>query len=345
MISALPAWSRIRNKIVKANSLAGLADEVVEISPSSESYSAPIIHLPDDPDRWKAFTPGMSIDQYHSIAAGGSKIHAATIGRCYKNARIIDGTVYLNNAYEAITDVPRRGILISKSAEISNAMLATNYVCEKYFGHWLTDGQALELLADDLVKKPMGLTRAPWTDEPFYRSMTNTSLELFDNVKIENLWIVDDMGANVGRVERSLRLRKRIRAQYPELPQGAPVFLKRVGGKARLLVNQDELAEKLARRGFAIATPHEERPEIFLPLLLNAPFVISVEGSALCHAIMTLPHNSTVFAIQPPSRVDWILKAHCDIVGLRYAQATADTSGEGFYLSEDRLLRTIDLFI
>lgn len=345
MISFQPLLARARRKLLHGKPLEAVADKTETWAPGSTSEYRPIIQLPDEGDRIIEFEKPSARDEYLRFCDSGQLTHPPTFAYHYNRATIADGMVFANGAMKAFNDHPGRSPVMKRGVaeRLHDQVLATSWVTEKYFGHWVTDGLALELLAQDRPETALGVARKPWVHEPGYRARVGLQLHRTAFATVEGLWVVDDQSLNRGRTDRFRTLRQRIRAGAPNDRSGAPVFILRDGGAARPLLNQNALADFLARRGFTILSPEAETVDGLVAAFRDAPLVISVEGSALCHPVMAMPDGGTILAIQPPRRVTCIQKNNTDWAGLRMAHTVADDAGAGFTLSEDRLMRIIDL--
>jgi capsular polysaccharide biosynthesis protein len=317
--------------------------ETVILSPAIELDVPGAINLPDEIDRILGFSNSFDKRAFQQWMSGGPVFRPATIARRFAKAWIADGVVYAESSYLRIAHGARPLIARGECLELKRRMLATDYVTEKYFGHWLLDGQSYELLAAESQQKALGLEREPWLQEPGYRVLTGLELERTRLAYVEELWLVDDRSINASRLARMAELRRRVRSSQPSDGNRAPVFLRRVGGATRRLVNQDALADALARRGVTVLTPETESVPRLVSVLRDAPMVISVEGSALCHGILGMADGGTIVAIQPPTRADGILKVWADAAGLRLAYTVASPYEDGFVLNEERLMRLLDL--
>lgn len=337
--------ARLRKQLPYAQPLADVADCSEEWAPASITEHSAIIQLPDEAERIIAFQGPEKRAEYVRYSSNGQTTHLPTIARFYRRATIANGVVYANKSFETLVQSTggKRISFSGTSENLSNQLLATNWVAEKYFGHWLRDGLGLELLAQTKKIDALGITREPWQHEAGYRDLVKLSLHRTALARIEGLWIVDDCPMNHGRIDRMRELRRRIRASAAPHTSPAPVFIRRDSGASRQLLNQDAIADALARRGFTIISPESETVASLVASLHNAPLVISVEGSALNHAVMAMADRGAMLLIQPPRRVTCLQKNNMEWTGLRMAHTVADDHGSGFTLSEDRLMRVCDL--
>lgn len=347
MVSMLPLVARLRARLFPRPPLSEVADETAIWSPALTTVEPPIIQLPDEIERIVAFNRTVTLDQFLERTRPIERVHPPTLARRYGDAVIAFGTIYAAGAFDTIHQTTRRLGWTGTPEALHDRLFATAWVTEQYFGHWLLDGQMSELLAAERGHAAVGLAREAWLQEPGYRALTGLALHRTVLARVSDLWIVDDRPMNQSRIDRMRELRRRVRAgvevQAGTTSPGAPVFLRRVGGATRPLLNQDVIADELACRGFTVLTPETESVATLVAALHRARLVVSVEGSALCHAVAAMADGGTLLAIQPPRRVDWIQKVWADAAGLRLAQTVADDRGEGFEIGIDRLLRLCDL--
>jgi hypothetical protein len=71
--------------------------------------------------------------------------------------------------------------------------------------------------------------------------------------------------------------------------------------------------------------------------------VVSVEGSALTHAYLTMQEQGAIITIQPPYRFDNVWKDFTDLLGMKYGFVVAKGNRDGFRVDPDEILRVIDM--
>ena len=120
------------------------------------------------------------------------------------------------------------------------------------------------------------------------------------------------------------------------------MLLRRQTGVARILLNEEVLAERLEGRGFRILCPTEHSVDEILDVCMDAKVVVGVEGSNLCHALLVMQAGATLVTLQPPHRFNNILKTYCDGLGMRYAFTVGHSSPEGFFVEPEALDRLLD---
>jgi hypothetical protein len=220
--------------------------------------------------------------------------------------------------------------------------LCSNYVIERYFGHWATDGLVLELLAAQRSISGLKIAGAPWMHEPGYRELCGLQVTRSDNAWIDRLWVIDDRGINDSWISRIEELRRRVRSvAAPNGPKRVMLTRGTLGAK-RELVNSPEVEAALIRLGFDIVDPELETARSIAEKLCGVEIAITVEGSAQSHCWLAMPRQSSFVAIQPPTQFNLWPKMNADAIGINFAFVVADPHPEGFCLPTDRLLRIID---
>ena len=274
--------------------------------------------------------------------AVGNRHHAPTVAYRIDGAVLAGGTLYFGGGYEVIRNSSKRPIFNRRRDCFAEMQLCTNYVIERYFGHWATDGLILELLAAQRSVAGLKPAGTPWVHESGYREMCGLHVARSDNAWVDRLWVIDDRGINDGWISRMEELRRRVRSAV--LPTGPKRVMLTRGtlGVKRDLVNSPEVEEALSRLGFVVVHPELETARGLAEKLCGAEIAIAVEGSHQNHCWLAMPRQSSFVAIQPPTRFNAHGKMRADAIGINFAFVVADPHPDGFYLPTDRLLRTID---
>jgi hypothetical protein len=341
MLRMLPIAARLRSKWLGNLALPDAASEMIELSPAVDREQQGAISLPSEFDRVLALqeetTPEMELNRLRP----GKRRHGPTIAYRVDNAVLAHGSLYFKGGHTVIRS-GSSALLPLQQDRFTEMQLCTNYVVERYFGHWLIEGLALELLANQMSVGSLILNRKPWLHEPEYRKMSGLDAVQTKNGFIERLWVVDDRGINDSWISRIGELRRRI--QVPKSPaRSKRIFLTRgTLGATRTLANSNEVHEALEKVGFEIINPEIKSAESIIGALSAAEIAILVEGSVQNHCIYGLPVGSTLLTIQPPARFNANSKDRADAVGLNWAFVVADPRPDGFYLPVDHLLRSID---
>lgn len=338
----LPVVARLRGRLWGNPALSTKASEIIELAPAVDREQRAAIALPGEFARvigvQEETTFGIELLRLRE----GRSRHGPTIAYRIDNAVLRGGTLYFGGGYQVIHRAKERLPRHSNQDHFLEMQLCSNYVIEHYFGHWVTDGLVLELLAAQQSLRGLKLAGTSWLHEAAYRELCHLDVERSDNARVDRLWVIDDRGINDGWISRIEELRRRVQSKIRRHGTKLVMLTRGSLGVPRNLVNSDELYEALDRLGFEIIDPESETALSMVEKLSRAEMAIGVEGSAQNHCWLAMPARSTFVAIQPPTRFNLHGKMRADAIGINYAFVVADPYPNGFYLPVERLLRTID---
>jgi hypothetical protein len=343
MISARPITSRLSARLRHIRPFDD-AVEMIEVDGPTEWHVEPIIALPDEAERVVAHHPYSSPELNNALLTSSSFTQGPCRMHRVQDAIIADGTVLTKRSYEPIQARDRRAILRGEPQAITEAVMCSTSVTERFFAHWLHDGLTHELLAEARGMRRVTLAGGSWPNQPGYRELVDLPACPVSFATVKDLWLLEDWELSRNRAGRLIELGRRVRAGVPD---GGPanVFIARGKlGVGRTLVNEAEVIDALNRRGFAILRPEELEPKEIVRTLKNARLVVSVEGSANGHALLAAPSTSGFIAIMGPRHLNMHLRRYLGIRDIRFGYTVGDlVDGESFTQPIDRLLKTIDL--
>jgi hypothetical protein len=338
----LPITARIRQKLFGSVEPFERAAQTIELSPAIDREQRAAICLPNELERVLGVDEQTTLAKQLGRMAAGTFRHGATIAYRLDDTILADGSLYFAGGHQVIRPKTAKPFLPHRMDHFAEAQLCTDYTIDLYFGHWMHDGLPLELLAAEQGMTALTLAGKNWLHEDGYRRLTGLVPTQTNNAKIDRLWVIDDRGISENRVRRIQEIRRRIRASVRGRTE-KPVFIGRGNlGVARHLVNSDEIKETLAKNGFEIVEPERESVEHIVGALVQAPLVITVEGSAQNHGLFAAPPGATLLLIQPPYRFNALSKPFADAAAMHWAFAVAEPAAGGFRMPVDHLLRTID---
>lgn len=344
IFSTAPTWQRLRSKIHLTIPIPELADERIQISPGLDVEEMPALALPDEFDRIKKTRDYTSLNEEAAIVQGGLRRHLPTIAYRYRNALLADGTVYVRGGFETIASCGRRPLILDRAEEYPNAMICADIGSDLFFGRWLCDALAKELLASELGLEPINQRHPMRIHEEGYRSLLGLHAHVPTIAHIENMLLVDDRGYNQHHVRRFLELRARMRARAgvsgPKM-----VYLGRglLAATGRGIQNGPAVQAALRSLDVAIINPEDMSAAEIHGALSHARIVIAVEGSALAHAQLAMPAGGAMIAIQPSNRFSTAHKSAAEAAGIRFGYVIAQARGGGLTVDIHRLVKTIEL--
>ncbi|AUH63784.1 glycosyltransferase 61 family protein [Paracoccus zhejiangensis] len=329
-----------------------VAAETVTVCPAETVPRPPAWFLPGQLDHVRGY-PAMSDPEAQRIRISeGEVTHGATMAYRLDRAALLGGYVFAGGArHQMIMDRapfgPRHPRALQGDVSGDVALIGTP-VSDIYFGHYLMDDSATALLAQEFgtVRAPFGRRRSGWTHAHDYRRMMDINVPELGDTALGQVWLFDDIGMNSNRRQRMQQLRERLRPKH-STRSGHGVFIIRArsGQVMRHLENETELADELARRGFEIVDPMQETAADLVQRLSGSALAVSVEGSALTHAYLTMQDRGAMIAIQPPWRFDNVWKDFTDLLGMRYGFVLGEGGRDSFRVDIADVLRTIDLIL
>lgn len=219
------------------------------------------------------------------------------------------------------------------------AVAASSFLGVNFFGHWLRDDCATEVMAHE-AGEVYWIDTPEWPDKAAYQAAFGQTPRQANGRLFRQLTLFDDVGQNPHKAARFRELRARLRATRPAANPDIVYLRRGAGGAARTLVNEAEVLALMERLGATIIEP-ENNADALISACLGARIVVSIEGSQLSHALHTLRDNGGLLVIQPPDRFygshrDW--SAELDMT---FGFVVADPAEGGFSVDLDDLERTL----
>ena len=314
---------------------------MVELEPAFGHSAPPAIMLDDEFGRVEQWLPQAAQAEFALLLQGAWQLHGATRIGWVAPARVDYCGAYGPAFYHPLAARAATARQRSAQGHVDAALLCSSHVIDRYFGHWLNDGLLLELLADELGCAKLGARAQPWLHEPAYRQ--RLALARPRCGRAQRLAVIDDRGVNRGRVRRLVKLRQRLGHASPAA-QAPLVFVCRgQSGAERALVNEAQIIAAMNAAGHVVLDPERSTANEIVATLAHARGVISVEGSALAHAVLALPCAAVAIIIQPPQRASLVQKPWFDALGIRVASILAEPRPLGFWLDPRRLVALLDI--
>jgi len=321
--------------------LADVAEKSWELAPAESILIPPAIYDEDELTR----VTGVDVDSSREIEwrriRGGLLEYRPTVAYQLRNAILSGGHVILPQFVRPVTTEPWPLLGRYAETEIDPALLTATFNGSRYFGHWMMD-ELTRILAAPRIGQPVAPPRALSTHQRDYLRLLGLEQRERSDVLFRQLTVIDERNQNADRRERYAVMRERARRRRHAVPCEGVMLLRKRTGVARVLHNEEELADQLLRRGFRTMCPTEHTVAEILDACMDAKVVVGVEGSQMMHALLVMRDGGTLLTLQPPSRFNNILKTYCDGLGLRYAFTVGDQRDNGFYVEPERLMRLLD---
>lgn len=339
----------VRRRLGLDTDLLRSAVAIDELHPGETITGNPCIALPGQYERIETCAFGIDIAREVAQLQGAPRKIGPTLRYTLEDVIISGATIYgrgrrkIFNLQVPLSRSEGRGSSRPRWEEYEKAALRSSYVGCHFFGHWLGDDCATDLLARE-YGTPMSMPTPAWPDQAGYLAVFGQHSVSPARARIGRLILFDDITQNAHKAARFRSLRALVARGRTASASGRIVYLMRgAGGKQRLLANEPEITDALSRRGVSIVKAETLGVPELISSLLGARMVIGVEGSQLCHAIFTLRDEGGLLVIQPPNRffnsnMDW-----ARALNMRYGLVVGEGCEAGFHLPVSDLLRTIDL--
>ena len=318
----------------------------VELAPASTTVSSVPVALPGEFERVIRPHPESNFALERHRLRPGLRQHPPTVAQVVADAVLHAGALVRIGRHHLGPRGQRLRSLRATPVAVDRALLCSDTVITRYFGHWLHDGLPLELLGQELGLPTITSGARDWVHGPGYRTLAQSDPRELPAAHCDELWLVDDRALNANRIARVQQLRERVRqASGPVEGAARKVFLMRGrSGAARDLANEAEVEAALVAAGFVTLHPERSSVDQIVRALGHADLVVAVEGSAQSHYLLAAPPTGRLLCIQPPQQFNAIFKTFFDAIGLRWGYVVADPAGEAaFTLPVPRLLQSLEL--
>ncbi len=327
-------------RITRADILAD-ACERWEVSPASSLHVRKAKVLPGQLERIEGTEFGTIDEVLRDFRGDFESLQPATMAYRVKDVLFHDGILSTRRTRRHLRRRTGYAPIARAPREERRAALYESWLGNRWFGNWLSD---------DCLTYPLARQYGtPFTSHTTSGHMADYEAALAmrparaASTSFDELVLFEDKSDNAGKRDRAEAMRRRLVGSHTQSHPG--VFLLRgQSGDARLLLNEQALAETLAtRRGFTILDPSRASVAQIAQACGGARVVAGVEGSHLVHGLAAMPRDACAFVIQPPGRAVSALKLLTDRQGQDYALVVAKGCTHAFNADIDEVERTLDL--
>lgn len=274
---------------------------------------------------------------------GGAIEHGPTQAYILKNAKVLNGYIYAQGSRVVVCHTREWPFSMKPKRRLERGLLASSYVGNRYFGHWICDDNTRALLANAQTGPALFSGSPPSRHKTSYRDLMRVPHQQAIGVMVEELAVVPDNSQTSNKQQRLRDIASRIR-KLEGLRSGHGVYFHRgTTGVRRLLNNEAEIEEMLRKRGFEILRVMEMSVPDIIARSKDASVIIGVEGSQLMHGLFTMKPGGTMICIQPPDRFNNVYKDLTDSLGMRYSFVMGEGVTENFRMDPKALQETLEL--
>jgi hypothetical protein len=271
--------------------------------------------------------------------------HAPTIAYHFRDAALIDGSIYIGRFKQPISDKSLFRSDARETCQIQSRALASSFLGTKYFGHWLADDCTRYLLAEQFGT-PLCIRMPAYPHKRDYEKYFKQNWTSIDRAFIDRLVVFQDFSHNTFKRERYRALRARIKTVHRHKGRDTYVYLRRgATGAPRIILNEQEIMTALVTRGFVVADVGSDSLSDIVATLLNAKLVVSLEGSHVAHCTYTVPENGSLLILQPPNKFSAVHRDWSESLGIKFGFTVGNLADSRYQFSVSDILRTIDLLL
>lgn len=320
--------------------------EIDILQPAESEAVTPPAYLPGTLERAVGTVEGNDLSYYLQVATETVVTHAPVLREMRRNAIVRRRGYATPRSHERLGPGFGLSELLAPVTEVGTLRYCYSHVIWQYFGHWLTDGIPSALIDPGLG--PLFMPPIPGSAHARdYLDATGLQLIEAPLIHARELVSYQDYGQGSHKRARYQELNRRLLARFGNDDPAACVFIKRGRtGVPRFIANEDALVETLLARNWTVLDIAKASVTEMQRVLTRATVVVSIEGSQLDHAILSMPEGAAMVILEPQDR--FLLR----FVGLCRARRikpgfliVKGSLATGYTVDFEELFRTIDLTV
>jgi len=313
---------RMLRKVLKRDMLTieDYAVETIILSGAEEGIQQAAITLMSEVDKATGNYFG-NLSSYIQNATAIEAKHGATEIYRIENVVYDNGYLYKGLVTEHISSLGRPQN--KKAKQVENMFLCSTASGSRYFGDWLVADNCRELIAREMNIEPLKIMpHSSYAHLPELNKLLNLRETYSEGViHIKNLYVSKDYGYNENKRKRCSELRDSLRENIKWSDEVSDkVYIARGDGynSGRGLVNEREVIDYFASKGFLIIDPTKMSATQILEKILDCSVVVGIEGSQLAYGFLALKKGGLMLTLQPPYHFQSAFRPRCDAVGVRW---------------------------
>ena len=344
MVSFTPLIGRTLRKFGWNTTYQSAAVRSWKVESSSETLMKPAIFDPGDLCKITGIPSGSTYHYQFERLTRSVTRHPPVYAHLLRDVLMVDGSLFKWNMVNHLADRTMPKIALRPRMEVESAALASTYLGNRYFGHWLLDDLPLSLLANEYgpLFGHLGEDNNASAHQVDYIGLFEQSIRYVQSAFFRELVIFDYITETPSKAARYLDLRAKLGQSAARSPNPGVMLLRGASGQPRVLVNEGEVACRVASRGFRVIDPMTSKLSDIIAACRDARVLIGNEGSQLAHAFLPMDPEGTIFTLQPPFKFDNFWRDRSACMGGNYALLVGDEVDGGFQIDLDRLDRMLD---
>jgi hypothetical protein len=314
------------------------------LQPAEIEAVSPPIYLQDMLERVTATVKNNDLSYYLRSATETAVTHVPVIRYTYRNALVRRRGFSTKRTKKSYYKANGLSDFLTPVTEIKTLRYCYNSVIYNYFGHWLTDATTSAFIDSDRGD----LWMPPIEGSAHARDYLDAlDLKIIESQLVHAAELIDyqDYGQGSHKQQRYEQIFQKLLARYGSDEPSSCVYIRRGRtGAPRWIANEDALIDALVSRNWRILDIATATVADMQRVLLRASVVVSIEGSQLDHAILSIPKGSAMVILEPQDRFLLRFVGLCRARGVRPGFVVLNGSlANGYTVDLDELLRTVDL--
>ena len=296
-----PLQAGVRARLRVNRSLGEVCVKHTILAPEEKGEMPPVLLDPADRARVIKAQAETTLEHEWRRIKGGVSLHQATHRYVFKNVLATPfGFFAGGNSFSRFGPLRLGKLFTTEVRRVPRGFYASSPICLKYFGHWLTDGLPLTLLAqeDEALYLPFD---PRWHHAASYLDLLGITRIRNEYVLFDEMSFCVDIGQNENRRSRLRQVRDRLH-RVVKGHGNKLVYLQRgQTGVSRHIVNEGELIVALEANGYTTIPSEAPLPDL-LAACRGVETLISIEGSHMTHALLAANEGALHVTLNPADR-------------------------------------------
>ncbi|MDX8346482.1 glycosyltransferase family 61 protein [Cognatiyoonia sp. IB215446] len=314
------------------------------LQPEERQTVRPPTMLPGMLDRVTDTDEHSILSIHLDVARATEALHAPVLRQVYHNSIVRRSGFATWRHSERYGGAAEFAELTGSIMRVPELRYCHNYVNWRYFGHWLTDA-----IPSALIEPEQGALWMPphpcWGHAAAYIEVLNLAPLKASVVHADRLIVYQDYGQGSHKRARYITIRDALHKAFATPDPAECVYIRRgKTGVQRTIASEAAILEELDKRGWKILDVADADVEDLQRAVYGAKVVVSIDGSHLDHAHLSLIPGSVMVVLMPGDRFSTrqvgLCQAHDVSIGFVVLNGNQD---DGYLVELDEVLRTVDL--
>ena len=326
-----PLQAGVRARLRVNRSLGEVCVKHTILAPEEKGEMPPVLLDPADRARVIKAQAETTLEHEWRRIKGGVSLHQATHRYVFKNVLATPfGFFAGGNSFSRFGPLRIGKLFTTEVRRVPRGFYASSPICLKYFGHWLTDGLPLTLLAeeDEALYLPFD---SRWHHAASYLDLLGITRIPNEYVLFDEMSFCVDIGQNENRRCRLRQVRDRLHRAVKGHGNKLVYLQRGQTGARRHIVNEDDLIVALEASGF-VTIPSDAPLQDLLAACRGVETLISIEGSHMTHALLAANEGALHITLNQADRFNNVFVDYMPALRSRLGTIVMEPCGAGYYI-------------